>query len=122
MRTLFTGVGTALVTPFKQNGDLDEAAVRRLGRRQIDGGVHFLVPCGTTGENPTLTLAERIRVVEILVDEVEHFVGLKFVITPLSEVIDLVLEQALKEVQCIDDARQMMSPQFAGFGLRFFLE
>jgi len=74
MRTLFTGVGTALVTPFKQNGDLDEAAVRRLGRRQIDGGVHFLVPCGTTGENPTLTLAERIRVVEILVDEAKGHV------------------------------------------------
>ena len=36
-------------------GDLDEAAVRRLGRRQIDAGIHFLVPCGTTGENPTLS-------------------------------------------------------------------
>jgi len=69
MRKPFTGVGTALVTPFTKNGDLDEAAVRRLGRRQIDGGVHFLCPCGTTGENPTLTDAERLRSVEILVDE-----------------------------------------------------
>lgn len=69
MRTPFTGCGTALVTPFTKSGALDEAAVRRLGRRQIDQGVHFLVPCGTTGENPTLTLAERIRSVEILVDE-----------------------------------------------------
>jgi len=69
MRTAFTGVGTALVTPFTKNGDLDEAAVRRLGRRQIDGGVHFLVPCGTTGETPTLTAEERLRIVEILVDE-----------------------------------------------------
>jgi len=69
MRTNFTGVGTALVTPFTKAGDLDERAVRRLGRRQIDAGIHFLVPCGTTGENPTLTLAERIRVVAILVDE-----------------------------------------------------
>jgi len=69
MRVNFTGVGTALVTPFTTSGDLDERAVRRLGRRQIDGGVHFLVPCGTTGENPTLTLAERIRIVEILADE-----------------------------------------------------
>jgi 4-hydroxy-tetrahydrodipicolinate synthase len=57
------------VTPFTKSGDLDEAAVRRLGRRQIDGGVHFLVPCGTTGENPTLTPHERLRIVEILVDE-----------------------------------------------------
>ena len=68
-RTPWTGVGTALVTPFTRTGALDEAAVRRLGRRQIDAGVHFLVPCGTTGENPTLTLAERLRTVEVLVDE-----------------------------------------------------
>jgi 4-hydroxy-tetrahydrodipicolinate synthase len=69
MNTNFTGVGTALVTPFTRSGDLDEKAVRRLGRRQIDAGIHFLVPCGTTGENPTLSDAERIRIVEILVDE-----------------------------------------------------
>ena len=69
MRTPFTGAGTALVTPFTRSGALDEAAVRRLGRRQIDAGIHFLAPCGTTGENPTLTDAERLRVVEILVDE-----------------------------------------------------
>jgi 4-hydroxy-tetrahydrodipicolinate synthase len=69
MRTPWTGVGTALVTPFTRSGELDEKAVRVLGRRQIDAGIHFLVPCGTTGENPTLSLAERIRTVEILVDE-----------------------------------------------------
>src|SRR5205823_3789873 len=69
MRTPFTGAGTALITPFTRGGDVDEAAVRRLGRRQIDAGIHFLVPCGTTGENPTLTLAERLRIVEILADE-----------------------------------------------------
>ncbi len=69
MRTLWTGVGTALVTPFTSGGDLDDAAIRRLGRRQIDAGIHFLVPCGTTGENPTLTLEERIRIVTILADE-----------------------------------------------------
>jgi 4-hydroxy-tetrahydrodipicolinate synthase len=69
MRTPWTGVGTALVTPFTRSGELDDAAVRRLGRRQIDAGIHFLVPCGTTGENPTLTLDERVRIVEILVDE-----------------------------------------------------
>jgi 4-hydroxy-tetrahydrodipicolinate synthase len=69
MRTNWTGVGTALVTPFTKTGGIDEPAIRRLGRRQIDAGIHFLVPCGTTGENPTLTLAERVRIVEILVDE-----------------------------------------------------
>jgi len=57
------------VTPFKKNGELDEAGVRRLVRRQIDAGIHFLCPCGTTGENPTLTDAERMRIVEIVVEE-----------------------------------------------------
>src|SRR3979411_790242 len=69
MRTPWTGAGTALITPFTRTGDLDERAVRRLGRRQIDAGIHFLVPCGTTGENPTLTRAVRVGIVEILVDE-----------------------------------------------------
>jgi 4-hydroxy-tetrahydrodipicolinate synthase len=69
MRINWTGVGTALVTPFTNAGGLDEPAVRRLARRQIDAGIHFLVPCGTTGENPTLTLSERVRIVEIVVDE-----------------------------------------------------
>jgi 4-hydroxy-tetrahydrodipicolinate synthase len=69
MRTVFTGAGTALVTPFTKSGELDEKAVRRLGRRQIDNGIHFLVPVGTTGENPTLDVSERVRMVEILVDE-----------------------------------------------------
>jgi 4-hydroxy-tetrahydrodipicolinate synthase len=69
MRTPFTGVGTALITPFKADGSLDEAAVRRLARRQIDAGIHFLSPCGTTGEAPTLTHREKLRVVEIVVEE-----------------------------------------------------
>jgi 4-hydroxy-tetrahydrodipicolinate synthase len=70
MRTRFTGCGTALVTPFTRSGAVDEAAVRRLARRQVDNGIHFLVPCGTTGENPTLTRAEHRRVVELVVAEV----------------------------------------------------
>ena len=69
MRNNWAGCGTALVTPFTTLGALDEAAVRRLTRRQIDGGIHFLVPCGTTGESPTLSDTERQRVVEIVVDE-----------------------------------------------------
>ena len=69
MRTLFSGVGTALVTPFRKDGLVDEAAVRRLVRRQIDAGVHFLSPCGTTGEAPTLSQAEKLRVIELVVEE-----------------------------------------------------
>ena len=66
---MFTGCGTALVTPFARDFTLDEPALRRLVRRQIDAGINFLVPCGTTGESPTLTRAEHLRVVEITVDE-----------------------------------------------------
>ena len=69
MRTQFTGVGTALITPLTKSGALDEPAIKRLARRQIDAGVHFLVPCGTTGETPTLSPAERRRVVELVLEE-----------------------------------------------------
>jgi 4-hydroxy-tetrahydrodipicolinate synthase len=69
MRTRFTGVGTALITPFRKDGSVDEAAVKRLARRQIDAGVHFLSPCGTTGEAPTLSDAEKLRVCELVVEE-----------------------------------------------------
>jgi len=69
MRTPFTGCGTALVTPFRKDGSIDDAGVKRLARRQIDAGIHFLVPCGTTGESPTLTEDERVRVVELVVEE-----------------------------------------------------
>ena len=69
MRTPFTGVGTALVTPFAPGGAIDAAAVRRLVRRQIDAGIHFVSPCGTTGEAPTLSLAEKVQVVELVVEE-----------------------------------------------------
>ena len=69
MRTPFTGVGTAIVTPFTKALALDEDGVRRLARRQIDEGIHFLVPCGTTGESPTLSEDERTRIVQICVEE-----------------------------------------------------
>jgi 4-hydroxy-tetrahydrodipicolinate synthase len=66
---MFTGTGTALVTPFRRDGSLDESTLRALVKRQILAGVDFLVPCGTTGESPTLTHAEHLRVVEITVEE-----------------------------------------------------
>jgi 4-hydroxy-tetrahydrodipicolinate synthase len=66
---MFTGCGTAMVTPFKTDGSLDEATLRALVRRQIEHGVDFLVPCGTTGESPTLTREEHLRVVGTTVEE-----------------------------------------------------
>jgi 4-hydroxy-tetrahydrodipicolinate synthase len=66
---MFTGCGTAMVTPFQENGSLDEATLRKLVRRQIDQGIDFLVPCGTTGESPTLSREEHLRVVAITIEE-----------------------------------------------------
>lgn len=63
------GCGTALVTPFKEDLSIDEDALRRFVEFQISGGIGFLVPCGTTGESPTLSDAEHRRVVEIVVEE-----------------------------------------------------
>ena len=66
---MFTGCGTAMVTPFRSDGSLDETTLRTLIRRQIDAGIDFLCPCGTTGESPTLTRQEHLRVVGITVEE-----------------------------------------------------
>jgi len=65
---MFTGTGTAMVTPFRKDGSLDEAMMRRLVQRQIDAGIDFLVPCGTTGESPTLSHEEHLCVVKIAVE------------------------------------------------------
>ena len=61
------GCGTALITPFLANGDVDEQALISLINWQIQEGIHFLVPCGTTGESPTLKHEEHLAVVEITV-------------------------------------------------------
>ena len=62
-----SGCGTALVTPFRADGGLDEPAIIRMANRQIESGVNFLIPCGTTGESSTLSEAEMLRVVETVV-------------------------------------------------------
>jgi len=65
---MFAGCGTAMVTPFHPDGSLDEATLRLLVQRQLDAGIDFLVPCGTTGESPTLSHEEHLRVVEITLE------------------------------------------------------
>lgn len=62
------GCGTALVTPFKQDGSIDEAGLRNLVSWQVESGVDFLVPCGTTGETPTLSRDEWLQVIDITVE------------------------------------------------------
>ena len=64
-----TGCGTALATPFTATGAIDEPALRRFVDWQIDEGIDFLVPCGSTGEAATMSVAEHRRVVEIVVDQ-----------------------------------------------------
>jgi 4-hydroxy-tetrahydrodipicolinate synthase len=62
------GCGTALVTPFRQDGSIDEPALRSLVSWQVESGIDFLVPCGTTGETPTLSREEWLRVIDIAID------------------------------------------------------
>jgi len=70
MALMWTGCGTALVTPFTTHDAIDERALRGLVRRQLAAGIDFLCPCGTTGESPTLSRDERRRVVDIVIEEV----------------------------------------------------
>lgn len=69
MKRSFAGAGVALVTPFTADGDLDEAAFRRLVRRQVEGGIDVLVPCGTTGEAATMSNLEQERVIALTIEE-----------------------------------------------------
>jgi 4-hydroxy-tetrahydrodipicolinate synthase len=62
------GCGTALITPFHQDGSLDEQALSNLVSWQIESGINFLVPCGTTGETPTLTHDEWLRVIDLTIE------------------------------------------------------
>src|SRR6266852_1613785 len=64
------GCGTALVTPFKQDQTIDQEALGRLVEWQVESGIHFLVPCGTTGETPALSKDEWLRVIDITIEVV----------------------------------------------------
>jgi 4-hydroxy-tetrahydrodipicolinate synthase len=69
MARSFAGAGTALVTPFTRDGALDEKALRRMVKRQVEQGIDVLVPCGTTGESATMTMDEQKRVISITLEE-----------------------------------------------------
>ncbi len=70
--TRLRGVFTAIVTPFQRDGSLNEPTLRALLRRQVEAGVAGLVPCGTTGESPTLSVEERERVIALAVEAAAH--------------------------------------------------
>src|SRR5436190_5447914 len=66
-KMIFRGAGTALITPWRPDGALDEAALEKFVDWQIVEGIDFLVPCGTTGENPAMSFDEHLRVVELTI-------------------------------------------------------
>jgi 4-hydroxy-tetrahydrodipicolinate synthase len=92
------GCGTALVTPFNKNGSLDESSLRALVDWQIDQGIHFLVPCGSTGEAATMTLDEHRRVVEITVEQVKGRVAVVAGAGSNDTVKAIALSKTMKEV------------------------
>jgi len=69
---MLEGTATAIITPFKDTGEVDEEGLRELVRLQEEGGVDAIVPCGTTGESATLTHKEHVKVIEIVVDQVKR--------------------------------------------------
>jgi 4-hydroxy-tetrahydrodipicolinate synthase len=71
----FRGVGVAIVTPFRPDESIDEAAFERLVEWHVEQGTDFLVPCGTTGENPTLSSSEHLRVVELAIRKAGGRIG-----------------------------------------------
>jgi 4-hydroxy-tetrahydrodipicolinate synthase len=72
MEKLLRGTGTAVVTPFHRNGSIDYESFKLLIDHQLDGGVEMLVPLGSTGENPTITPAERTEIIRWMVEYVDH--------------------------------------------------
>lgn len=69
---MFAGAATALITPFKDDGSVDEEGLRRLVDFQEENGISVLVPCGSTGESATLSHEEHIRVISIVIDQAKH--------------------------------------------------
>jgi 4-hydroxy-tetrahydrodipicolinate synthase len=97
------GCGTALVTPFQRDSSVDFEALRRLVRFQLEEGIHFLVPCGTTGETPTLEHDEYLDVIRIVLDEAKGRVPVIAGVTGNStaKVVQMVQEVATLGVQGI---------------------
>ena len=96
------GCGTALATPFKKDGALDEAALRSLVEWQVASGIDFLVPCGTTGETPTLSESEWLRVIDIIIEVVKGRVPV--IVGATSNNIEDAIGKAKKVAECKIDA------------------
>lgn len=92
------GCGTALVTPFNSDGSVDERALRSLIDWQIDEGIHFLVPCGSTGEAATMTVDEHKRVVQVTVEQVKGRVPVVAGAASNDTAKAVALSKAMKEL------------------------
>ena len=106
----FQGTGTALVTPFKKNGSLDEKALRRLVEFQIKGGVQALIPVGTTGEGPTLTYREHYRVFDIVIEQTNGRVKI-FAGTGSNNTVEAI-EQSQRAKKAGADAVLVVGPYY----------
>jgi 4-hydroxy-tetrahydrodipicolinate synthase len=109
-RKQFRGTGTALVTPFRKDGSLDEKALRRLVDFQIKGGVEALIPVGTTGESPTLTYKEHYRVFDIVIEQANGRVKI-FAGTGSNNTAEAI-EQSEKAKQAGADAALVVGPYY----------
>jgi 4-hydroxy-tetrahydrodipicolinate synthase len=106
----FQGTATAIITPFKKDGSIDEPALRRFVDFQIKGGVEALVPVGTTGENPTLNASEQKRVIEIVMEQANNRV--KIFAGAGSNNTTEVIEKARFAKQVGADAALVVGPYY----------
>jgi 4-hydroxy-tetrahydrodipicolinate synthase len=106
----FRGTGTALVTPFKKDGSLDERTLRRLIDFQIKGGIEALIPVGTTGESPTLTYEEHYRVFDIVIEQANGRV--KIFAGTGSNNTEEAIEQSKRAKKAGADAALVVGPYY----------
>jgi 4-hydroxy-tetrahydrodipicolinate synthase len=109
-QTKFQGTATAIVTPFKKDGSVDEAALRKFVDFQIKGGVEALVPVGTTGENPTLNPDEQKHVIEIVIEQANKRVKI-FAGAGSNNTVD-VIEKAKFAKKAGADAALVVGPYY----------
>jgi 4-hydroxy-tetrahydrodipicolinate synthase len=110
LQTKFQGTATAIITPFKKDGSIDEPALRRFVDFQIEGGVEALVPVGTTGENPTLNQTEQKKVIEIVIEQANKRV--KIFAGAGSNNTSEVIEKAKFVKQAGADAALVVGPYY----------
>ena len=105
------GTATALVTPFKKDGSIDDAVFTKLVERQVKGGVKLLVPCGTTGENVTMASAEQAHVIRLAVD-VAKMSGAKVIAGTGTNNTSAAIEHTRKAREVGADAALIVAPYY----------